>query len=106
MASPFTAPVAHAAHAGVVGRTPAPGSSRKTVKQVKVSFAEKIVTGKISVSRGGKAVAASSAGPSSSKKSLVARFSRKLASGSYKVAYTYLADDGDRVSGSWSFKVR
>lgn len=95
---------AQAAHAGFVSRTPAPGSRASNVKRVSITFAEKLITGKIDVYRGGKRVAPASSGPSGT--TVAARFSRKLAAGSYTARWRAVAADGHVQSGSWSFRVR
>ncbi|MDO8189181.1 DUF1775 domain-containing protein [Conexibacter sp. JD483] len=95
---------ARAAHAGVVSRTPGPGARAGNVKRVAITFAERLITGKIDVYKGGKRVAPASSGPSGA--TVAARFSRKLAAGSYTVKWRAVAPDGHVQSGSWSFRAK
>jgi uncharacterized protein YcnI len=101
----FRAPVAHAAHAAVKSRTPAPGSKAAKVKAVKVTFAESIVTGLISVSKGGTQLKAKTSGLNKKKTVLAETFSKPLSKGSYTVSWRALADDGHRENGTWTFTV-
>ena len=100
-------PVATAAHSPVVGRTPAPGAKVAKVKAVKVTFGESVVTGLISVSKGGKAVKARRSGLTSSNKAVLqATFAKALSKGTYTVSWRARADDGHSESGTWRFTVR
>jgi len=92
------------AHAEVTGRTPAPNSSLTSVKSVRLTFSEGVVTGKLSLTRAGKP--AGKGMLVSHNKALSATFSKKLAKGTYTVNWSSLSDDGHRQSGSWTFTVR
>lgn len=95
---------AHAAHAGVVRRTPAAGSTVSNVKSVAVTFSQRLVTGKLDVYRGGARVTPRRSGPSGT--SVKASFARRLAAGSYSVRWRAVASDGHPQSGTWSFRVK
>jgi len=105
-AAALRGPVATAAHSPVKRRTPAPGSTVSTVRAVKVTFADAIVTGLISVSKDGTEVAAKTAGPNKRKTALVATFARPLSRGSYTVSWRARSGDGHSESGTWRFRVR
>jgi copper resistance protein C len=94
------------AHAPVKTRTPGPGTSKSDVKRVAITFGEAVITGKISVTKNGKAVAAKTSGMNSKKTVLSATFSKKLAAGRYKVSWRVKADDGDSETGTWSFTAK
>ena len=94
-------------HAAVVSRTPAPGSTATSVRSVKVTFAEAVITGKISIATAsGKAVSISSSGLVSRKTVLRAVPGATLPSGRYVVSWRALSDDGHRERGTWTFRVR
>lgn len=97
-------PPARAAHTGVVARTPAPGARVRDVKRVAITFSQRLVTGKLDVHRGGRRVAPAATGPSGS--TVAARFSRRLAAGTYTVTWRAVAADGHAQTGSWRFRVR
>ena len=104
LAAAAISPASALAHAEVTGRTPAPDSSLTSVKSVRLTFSEGVVTGRLSLTRAGK-----SAGKGmlvSHNKALSASFSKKLAKGIYTVNWSALSDDGHRQSGSWTFTVR
>jgi uncharacterized protein YcnI len=106
-AAALRSPVARAAHAPVKSRTPAPGSKASSVKAVKVTFGESVVTGLISVSKDGREVKARTAGLKPSNQAILqATFARALAKGTYRVSWRGRADDGHSESGTWSFRVR
>jgi uncharacterized protein YcnI len=105
-AAALRAPVAIAAHAPVVGRTPAPGAKVTKAKSVKISFGEAIVTGLISVSKGGTPVKAKTSGLNKKKTVLAETFSKPLSKGTYTVSWRALADDGHHEKGTWTFTVR
>lgn len=110
LAAPVTAlraPVATAAHAPVTSRTPAPGAKVSNVKAVKVTFGESVVTGLISVTKGGREVKAKTAGLKPSNHAILqATFAKALSKGTYAVSWRARADDGHSESGTWSFTVR
>jgi periplasmic copper chaperone A len=110
LAAPVTtlrsAPVAVAAHAPVTGRTPAPGSKVSNVKSVNVTFGEGVVTGLISVKKGGQEVKPKSTGLAKKNTVLQATFAKALSKGSYTVEWRARADDGHSETGTWSFTVR
>lgn len=94
-------------HAEVVSRTPAPGTAAKAVHSVKITFAEAVVTGKISVSTAsGRAVSLSASGLVGHRTALRAVPSATLPSGRYTVSWRALADDGHHQRGTWTFRVR
>ncbi|MDO8213747.1 DUF1775 domain-containing protein [Conexibacter sp. CPCC 206217] len=97
-------PPARAAHAAIVRRTPAPNSTARGVKRVAITFAERLVTGKLDVYRGSTRVSPKSSGPSGA--TVAATFARKLAAGSYTVRWRAVAPDGHVQTGSWSFKAQ
>jgi len=100
------APVAFG-HAEVDKRTPAPGSTIRKARTVKVTFSESVVTGLITVTRGGTTVKPAKDGLAPKNHAVLrARFAGPLAKGRYTVTWRSLADDGHRQSGSWSFTVR
>jgi uncharacterized protein YcnI len=106
-AAALRSPLARAAHAPVKSRTPAPGSKASKVNAVKVTFGESVVTGLISVSKGGQEVTAKSAGLKPSNHAILqATFAKALSKGTYKVSWRARADDGHSESGTWSFTVR
>lgn len=106
-AAALRAPIATAAHAAVERRTPAPRSKVSNVKAVKVAFGEAVVTGLISVSKGGGAVKATSSGLKSSNHAILqATFAKALSKGTYTVSWRARADDGHSESGTWTFTVR
>jgi methionine-rich copper-binding protein CopC len=95
-----------AAHAPVKERTPKPGSTHAKVRTVSVRFGEAVVTGKIQVFRGSKELTPKVAGLKSGNKALLrAVFRSSLPSGTYRVAWRALADDGHHEHGSWTFRV-
>ena len=88
-------------------RTPAPGARASNVKAVKVTFGDAVVTGLITVTKGGQEVRAKTAGLKASNKAVLqATFAKALAKGSYTVSWRARADDGHSESGSWRFTVR
>lgn len=93
-----------AAHAGIVRRTPAPGSSVRTVKTVSITFSQRLVTGKLDVLRAGRRVAPASTGPRGA--SVSASFAKALPRGSYTVLWRAVVGDGHVQRGSWAFRVR
>lgn len=94
------------AHAPVVGRTPAPNSKVSKVTSVKVTFGESVVTGLISLTKGGTTVTAKTSGLKPGNKAILQEtFAKPLAKGVYQVSWRALADDGHRESGSWRFTV-
>jgi methionine-rich copper-binding protein CopC len=94
------------AHAPVKTRTPGPGKTASHVKKVAITFGEAVVTGKISVTKNGKAVSATTSGLNSKKTVLSATFAKQLTAGKYKVNWRVKADDGDTQTGSWSFTAK
>jgi methionine-rich copper-binding protein CopC len=94
------------AHAPVKTRTPGPGTTASGVKKVSITFGEAVVTGKISVTKGGKAVSAKTSGLNSKKTVLSATFAKRLAAGKYNVSWRVKADDGDTETGTWSFTAK
>jgi methionine-rich copper-binding protein CopC len=94
------------AHAPVKTRTPGPGTTATSVKKVGITFGEAVVTGKISVTKGGKAISAKRSGLNSRKTVLGATFAKRLAAGRYKVSWRVKADDGDTQTGTWSFTAK
>jgi methionine-rich copper-binding protein CopC len=87
-------------------RTPKPGSTVSKVRTISVRFGEAVVTGKIQVFRGSKALSPKSAGLEPGNKAILrAVFAKSLGKGSYTVKWRALADDGHHESGGWSFKV-
>lgn len=106
-AAALRGPVATAAHSPVADRTPAPGAKVSNVKAVKVTFGEAVVTGLISVSKGGSEVKAKSSGLTSSNHAILqATFAKALSKGTYTVRWRARADDGHSESGTWTFMVR
>ena len=106
-AATLRAPVARAAHSPVKARTPAPGARASNVKAVRVTFGESVVTGLITVSRGGREIQAKTAGLKPSNHAVLqATFARALRKGAYRVSWRARADDGHSESGTWSFRVR
>lgn len=95
---------ARAAHAGVKRRTPASGATVSDVTSVSITFAEKLVTGKLDVYRGSTRVTPKSSGPSGA--TVKATFARRLAAGGYTARWRAVAPDGHVQTGSWGFKVR
>jgi uncharacterized protein YcnI len=95
---------ARAAHAPIVRRTPASGSTARGVKRVAIVFGQRLVTGKIDVYRGATRVTPSRSGPSGAV--VAASFSHALAAGGYTARWRAVAEDGHVQTGSWSFKVR
>jgi uncharacterized protein YcnI len=95
---------ARAAHASIVRRTPAPGSTARAVKRVAITFGERLLTGKIDVYRGSKRVTPARTGPHGA--IVAATFAHKLAAGSYTARWRAVAPDGHVQTGSWSFKTR
>ena len=91
------------AHAPVKTRTPAPGSTKSHVKRVAITFGEAVVTGKISLTKSGKAVSAKTSGLNGKKTVLSLTFSKSLKAGKYTVNWRVKADDGDTQTGHWSF---
>jgi periplasmic copper chaperone A len=104
--SALAAPLAQAAHAPVVSRTPGPGTTASNVTSVNVTFGEGVVTGLISVTKGGKTVATKSTGLTKKNTVLQATFAKKLAKGAYTVNWRARADDGHSEKGTWSFNAR
>jgi methionine-rich copper-binding protein CopC len=94
------------AHAPVLGTFPNKNARVTTVRTVSVRFGEAVVTGLISVKRGGTTMKAKASGLTNGKKRLRAAFSNKLASGKYTVSWRVKADDGDTEKGTFSFTVR
>jgi methionine-rich copper-binding protein CopC len=104
LATAAISPAAAFGHAAVTGRTPAPGSVVDGTKSVRITFAEAIVTGTLTIKKGSKLVGT---GRLSSKKTYMeAKFSKELAAGTYTVTWKALADDGHHESGSWTFRDR
>jgi uncharacterized protein YcnI/methionine-rich copper-binding protein CopC len=102
-----TTPTAIAAHAPVKSRTPAAGSTASHVRSVQVRFGESVVTGLISVTKGGVPVKAQTSGLKASDKAILREtFARPLTKGRYAVSWRALADDGHHEAGTWTFTVR
>jgi uncharacterized protein YcnI len=100
-------PIATAAHAAVKSRTPAPGATVSSVSSVQVRFSDAIVTGLISVTKGGTEVAAKTSGLLASNHAILrGTFAKPLSKGTYAVAWRALADDGHHEDGTWKFTVR
>jgi periplasmic copper chaperone A len=95
---------ARAAHAGIVRRTPAAGTSVRTVKKVSITFSQRLVTGRLDVLRAGRRVAPASTGPRGA--TVSASFAKALPRGAYTVRWRAVAADGHVQSGSWAFRVR
>jgi methionine-rich copper-binding protein CopC len=93
-------------HAPVKSRTPGPGTTKSHVKRVAVTFGEAVITGKISITRNGKAVSAKTSGLNGKKTVLSETFPSTLAAGKYKVSWRVKADDGDTETGHWSFTAK
>jgi methionine-rich copper-binding protein CopC len=73
----------------------------------RVEFAERALTGGITVTRGGKTITPSASGLKPSNHAVLrAAFSKKLGRGTYKVSWHALADNGHHEEGSWAFSVR
>ncbi|MFN8203960.1 MAG: copper resistance protein CopC [Solirubrobacteraceae bacterium] len=103
----LTAAPAAFGHAEVKQRTPGPGKTVSKVRTVKVTFSESVVTGLITVTRGGTTVKPAKDGLAPKNHAVLrARFAKPLPNGRYTVNWRSLADDGHRQSGSWSFTVR
>ncbi len=97
---------AHAAHAQVKKRTPKPGARASNVKTVSIKFAESVLTGGITITRGGRTITPAASGLKPGNHAILrAAFSRNLARGSYKVSWHALADDGHHQEGTWTFTV-
>jgi uncharacterized protein len=97
---------AYAAHAQVKKRTPKPGTTVSNVKSVSIKLAQSVLTGGITVTRGGRAVIPSATGLRPDDHAVLrAAFSSKLAGGSYRVSWHALAGDGHRQEGTWTFTV-
>jgi uncharacterized protein YcnI len=97
---------AHAAHAQVKRRTPRPGATAHRVKAVAIRFAESVLTGGITVSRGGRTLTPKASGFKGRDHAVLrAAFKRKLGTGTYTVRWHALADDGHHQQGSWRFTV-
>jgi methionine-rich copper-binding protein CopC len=94
------------AHAPVKSRTPGPGKTKSDVKRVAITFGEAVITGKISLTKNGKAVSAKKSGLNSKKTVLSASFAKKLAAGRYTVSWRVKADDGDTETGNWTFTAK
>jgi uncharacterized protein YcnI len=105
-AAALRSPVAIAAHAPVESRTPAPNAKVSDVRSVKLTFGESVVTGLISVSKGGTPVKAKTSGLNARKTALQETFSKALSRGTYTVSWRALADDGHHEKGTWTFTVR
>jgi len=75
-------------------------------RTVSVRFGEAVVTGKISVKRGNRTVAARASGLTNGKERLRATFASNLPSGAYTVSWRVRADDGDSETGTFRFTVR
>ena len=97
-------PASAGAHAAVVSRTPAPDSTLASAKTVRITFSEAVVTGRLTLTRGGARVAVGRL--TNHRRSLSITRSRSLASGSYKVTWSARSDDGHRESGTWKFSVQ
>ncbi len=91
-------------HASVIGRTPAPSSTVHAVRSVGIKCNEGVVTGKLTVTKGGKLVGKGLL--VNHNKEINANFSKSLPRGVYTVSWRCLSDDGHRESGSWAFTVR
>ncbi|WP_028064182.1 copper resistance CopC family protein [Solirubrobacter soli] len=95
------------AHAEVKSRTPRNGSTvHHSVSEVHITFSEAVITGKLSITKGGSTVALKSTGLKPSNHAIVQGIpKRPLSKGSYTVNWRALADDGHHQKGSWTFKV-
>lgn len=103
LAASIAMPASAGAHAAVTGRTPAPGAALRSVRSVKITFSESVVTGKLTVSRSGKKVGAGLL--VNHNRGINANFTKALSKGTYVVAWSAVADDGHRESGTWSFRI-
>lgn len=98
---------AHAAHAAVVRRTPAPGATVSGVRTVSLRFAQGALAGGIAVRRGGRRVTPTASGLKRGDRTLLrAAFADPLPRGGYDVSWHATSADGHRQSGGWSFTVR
>ncbi len=94
------------AHAPVVGRTPAPNSTTSKVTSVKLTFGDTVITGLISLTKGGAPVKPKTSGLNAKKTVLRETFATPLSKGVYTVSWRALADDGHHQAGTWKFTVK
>ena len=104
LAAASIAPASAFGHAAVTGRTPAPNSTVTSVRSVRITFSESVVTGKLTVTKGGRLVGNGLL--INHNKGINANFTSALPKGTYSVSWRCLADDGHRESGTWAFTVR
>lgn len=101
------APRGRAAHAAVLRRSPAPGSTAGHVRVVAVKLAQGVLGGRIVVRRDGRRLTPKASGVGPRDRSAIrAAFRRPLASGGYRVGWSALSADGHRQRGAWRFTVR
>ncbi len=98
---------AHAAHTGIVRRTPAPGATASGPRTVSLKLAQGVLGGGLTVRRDGRRVAPATSGLKPGDRTVIrASFASALRSGAYGVSWHALSADGHRLTGSWSFSVR
>ena len=93
-------------HAEVVKLSPKAGSTvPKSLSTVSLKLSEAVLGGSLKVTNSAGKVVSKKSSLNSSKTVIRARVSG-LRKGTYKAKATWLADDGDKQSKTWKFKVR
>lgn len=97
-----------AAHARLVGATPAPNSTVSATQSVTLTFSERTVpafSGFDVVNSAGEKVAIRTS-VAEDGKTLTGALARPLAAGDYRVDWRIASSDGHRMTGSYTFSVR
>lgn len=102
------APGPAAAHARLIGATPAPNSTVGATQSVSLTFSERTVaafSGFDVVNAAGEKVAIRTS-VAEDGKTLTGALTRPLAPGDYRVEWRIASSDGHRMTGSYTFTVR
>ena len=97
-----------AAHARLVGATPAPNATVAATRTLSLTFSERTVpafSGFDVVNAAGEKVAIETS-VSEDGKTLTGTLARALAAGEYRVDWRIASSDGHRMTGSYTFMVR
>jgi methionine-rich copper-binding protein CopC len=96
------------AHPKLLSSSPKAGVAASATDHVSLTFSEPLVLAlsKISLSAGGKAVAAKGQALSADGKTLTASFDHALAAGTYEAGWTVVSTDTHKVAGKFGFTVK
>lgn len=98
---------AASAHAEIKSLSPKPGAVKSTsLRHVKATFEEAIVSGTLVVRHHGKKASKGKAKYIKAKAGMRAKLKTGLHAGTYKAKMKWLADDGHLERKTWTFKLR